>query len=78
MVGDQHIGRAEMPVEHAAERRWIAIIGDDLQHCVQPRQGIGAVDLGTLRFQRVDHSVTIGGQDRRFCYDARNDHLEFP
>ena len=75
MIGDQHVGRAEMPVKHAPECRRIAVIGHDLQNAIQPRQGICAVDLGALRFQRVDHRITMGGQDRRFCYDTRNDHF---
>ena len=48
------------------------------RHRVQPRQRIGPQHFRPLRFQRVDRRVNMGGQERRFCYHAGNEHVEFP
>ena len=63
-----------MPVQHAANRRRIAVIGHDLQHVFSLRQEVGTQYFRPLRFQRMDRRINMCGQDRRFCYHARNEH----
>ena len=78
MIGDQHIRGRKVPIQHAARAIGIAALRHELQHVFQPRQRIGAQHFRTLRFQSVDRCINMGGQDRRFCYHARNEHCSFP